>query len=348
VIDWVSCYLPCVHTPLQAGMVCKIDPNGQLEWAAPCRQVVAGSFEKNITVKSGESAGNGLASHLVFSGNPSKFLQGHNIFGSDDLLALMIDTYGVICDKLDLKPTVSDCQAVRVGDYRLTRLDINHSFELGCRADVLAWLRAAEYKSKSRHGRPCSKGGTVYWGKGSKRWELLAYCKAEEVNVPKHRLPDSLLDTPLIPWVDNKLRIELRLKSKQLNELQLSTAKNCTPQALTTTYFDYLKRLDMNEQIALSTETLMNLPQRLRSTYVLWKDGHDLRSTMAKNTYYRHRKELLEYGINIDLRQESTDRSNVVPLVRVLEAVPASVPDWAFDMNLVHPSAANCRLRAVS
>ena len=104
----------------------------------------------------------------------------------------------------------------------------------------------------------------------------------------------------------------------------------------------------MNEQIALSTDELMNLPQRLRSTYVLWKDGHDLRSTMAKNTYYRHRKELMAYGINIDLRQDSMDRSNVVPLVRILEAVPAQIPAWAFDLGLVHPSASKMPLRAVS
>ena len=27
-----------------------------------------------------------MATHLSLSGNPSKFLQGHNIFGSDDLM----------------------------------------------------------------------------------------------------------------------------------------------------------------------------------------------------------------------------------------------------------------------
>ncbi|MDO3651292.1 phage/plasmid replication protein, II/X family, partial [Nocardia mangyaensis] len=340
--------LPCVHPPLRSGEIIKIAPSGEIEWTTACRQVVSGSFDKNITVKSVGSAGNGLASGLFFSGNPSKFLQGHNIFGSDDLLALMSDTYDIVCSKLNLNPSLADIQAVRAGDYRLTRLDINHSFDLPCKSDVQAWLRASEYKSKSRHGRPSSKGGTVYWGKDSKRWVLVAYCKAEEVMQPKHRLPDSLADTPLIPWVDNKLRIELRLKSKELDKINLSAAKNCTPVALISTYLEYVKRLDMNEQIALSTEKLMKLPQRLRSTYVLWKDGHDLRSNMAKNTYYRHRKELMEYGINIDLRQDSTDRSNVVPLIRILEAMPASIPDWAFTQGLVHRSASKNPLRKVS
>jgi len=339
-IDWVNAILPLAHRPFPAGAVFKVDPEGAVEWSTPCRVSVPGSFEKTVTVRSGGSLGNGLAEHLIFSGNPSKFLQGHNIFGSDDLVALMADTYGAICRTLGLHPGPEDQTAIRAGEYRVTRVDINHMFELNSRADVLAWLRAAEYKSKTRHGRPFSKGSTLKFGKGSKRWELVAYCKAEEVQAPKHRLPDALLNTPLLPWVDNKLRIELRLKSKELNDLELSTAKHCTPHAVTKAYFKYLRRLEMTDQIALTTETLMKLPQRLRSTYVLWKDGHDLRSTMARNTYYRHRKELLEHGINIDIRQTGEDRSNVVPLVRILEAQPAGIPRWAFEQGLVHASAA--------
>lgn len=320
-------------------MVCKIDSDGALEWATPCRMMVRGSHEAQIAVKSYGTDGQGSASHLAFSGNPSKFLQGHNIIGSDDLVSLMIDVYVRICQHLQIVPLPEDMRAVRAGDYRLTRIDINYSFELPSGADVLAFLRAAEYKSKTRHGRSSSKGGTLYWGKNSKRWSLKAYYKAEEVQHPKHRLPDSLIDTPLIPWLDNKLRVELVLRSKELDELGLSLASNWSPQTVSDTYFNYLKRLNMNEQIALSTETLLALPQRLRSTYVLWQEGHDLRATMAKNTYYRHRKALMAYGINIDLRQDSCDRSNVVPLVRVLEAVPAQIPDWAFEHGLVHQSA---------
>ncbi|RRJ84719.1 hypothetical protein D0544_06350 [Aestuariirhabdus litorea] len=51
------------------------------------------------------------------------------------------------------------------------------------------------------------------------------------------------------------------------------------------------------------------------------------------------RRSWLEHGFDIALRQESVDRSNVVPLIRILEAQPVSVPSWAFDQQLVHPSA---------
>lgn len=75
-----------------------------------------------------------------------------------------------------------------------------------------------------------------------------------------------------------------------------------------------------------------------QSTYILWNSGEDLRDTLPLRTYYRHRKELLPYGIDIALRRESFERSNVVPLVRVLEAMPAAIPNWAFDQGLVHAS----------
>ena len=95
----------------------------------------------------------------------------------------------------------------------------------------------------------------------------------------------------------------------------------------------------MNEQLSLSTEELNSLPQRLRSTYILWNAGEDLRDTLPKATFYRHRRELNELGIDINLRKDVIDRSNVVPLVRVLEAAPVGIPFWAFNDNLVHFSA---------
>jgi II/X family phage/plasmid replication protein len=55
---------------------------------------------------------------------------------------------------------------------------------------------------------------------------------------------------------------------------------------------------------------------------------------MTKPTFYRYRKVFLAYGIDIALVQEST-KSNVIPLVRYLEATPADIPQWAYDKGLV-------------
>lgn len=70
-----------------------------------------------------------------------------------------------------------------------------------------------------------------------------------------------------------KLRIELTLCTKELTELGLHYAKSLTPDTLRALYFDYLRSLEMNEQISLSSEQLHSLLQRLRSTYILWMFG---------------------------------------------------------------------------
>jgi len=332
--------LPCLHSPLNTGRIICIDPDGQTEWESPKRLVVLGSHDSNFRISSSGSDGQGRATHLKFTGNPAKFLQGHNVFGSDDLVALMVDVYKAVVQVLKLSPTDFDYKNVLDGNYQLTSFDVNQSYELRSQADVLAWLRAAEYKSKTRHGRPSTKGGTVYWGKHSKRWALKAYSKAEEISAGKgHKLPASLLDTPLAKWAENKLRIELRLHSKELDKLGIKTANQLTPYIVKKLFNEYIKRLQMTEQITLSDEQLHSLPQRLRSTYILWRDGYDLRSELPKTTYYRNRKDLLEHNIDIALICENTKKSNVIPLIRVLEAKPASIPDWAFDMSLVHRSA---------
>ena len=338
-IDWVTAELPCLHVPLEAGLVCKVTPHGELEWASPCRVKVEGTFESSVQVRSLGSDGQGKATSIHFSGNPSKFLQGHNVFGSDDLVPLVYDAYLKVCRALGLTPTVMDCQAVRQGAYGLSTIDINQSYELPTRADVLAWIRAAEYKSKTRHGRPQLKGGTLYWGKSSQRWALKVYSKGEEIEAPKHRLPLALQNTQIAAWADNKLRLELRLKRKEMMELGIVQASQLTTERVKALFIDYVRKLEMTEQIPLSSEQQMNLPLRLQSTYVLWRDGQDLRSLLSRPTYYKHRKELLEYGIDIALRQDAASKINVIPLVRVLEAVPVDVPYWAFEQGLVHPSA---------
>jgi II/X family phage/plasmid replication protein len=338
-IDWVTCQLPLLHEPLDSGAVFKVDQSGEVEWHTRCRVQVEGSHSSSIQVRSIGSNGAGQATGLSFSGNPSKFLQGHNIFGSDDLVSLMYDAFRKLLRVLHISPQLSDLRAVKQGAYPVSTVDINQSFELPTRQDVLAWIRAAEYKSKTRHGRPSMKGSTLYWGKSSQRWALKTYSKGEEIQAPKHRLPVALSETPLAQWADNKLRIELRLKKKMLSELNVTQANELTILRARDLFNDFVRKLEMSEQVALTSERQLDLPQRLRSTYILWRNGEDLRYTLPKPTYYRHRKELLGHGIDIALRADSLHKSNVVPLIRVLEATPAQVPSWAFEQALVHHSA---------
>jgi II/X family phage/plasmid replication protein len=338
-IDSVTAHIPFVHSPLNGGFVVKLRPDGEVEWETRCRVSVPGSHSKTITVRSEGGDGRGNATKLVISGNPSKYLQGHNVFGSDDLQGLVKDAFLTICSVLELDIPPATMSALNTGEYRLTRVDVNYMYSLGTQGNVQTWLRAAEYKSKTRHGRPLTTRGSVYWGKHSKRWSLKAYSKYEEIHAPgDHKLPDKFNNTPIKDFAKDKLRIELTLRGKVLDEIDYAVAKKWRLETPSELYGEYIKRIEMNEQIALSTTLINELPAKVRSTYISWKEGYNPREILSKPTFYRHRKILLDHGIDIDLAVEKVDRSNVVPLVRVIEARPADIPPWAYELGLIHHS----------
>lgn len=339
-IDWVNVKLPLLHSPIYTGEVISITSDGEEEWRSPKRQQVTGSYDKAISIRSVGGDGTGLATHLHLSGNPSKFLQGHNVFGSDDIVSLVYDSYRNICNHLRLTPTFNELRNVKNGNYELSNVDINYSFELPTKADVLAFIRALEYKSSTRNGRPTNKGGTIYFQHGSSRWKLKIYCKHEEIQTRRGELPEELKKTYIPKWAENKLRIELTLLSKQLKEEGIMRANQLTPEIVKNMFSNYVRKIQMSDQIALSNEIICELPNRLKSTYTLWSEGHDLRSMMSRATYSRHRKELKEFDINIDLKPASCEKTIVVPMLRILEAKPAEIPTWAFQQRLIHHSAA--------
>lgn len=340
-LDWFYCSMEIKHLPIKSGEVVCIEPTGEVAWASPRRLVVCGSHESSITVRSVGGDGQGNATHLEISGNPSKFLQGHNLVGSSDILALGYDVFIRLCGILGLQPNDLEKQKVKNGQWLVKNLHYNRMFELPTREDVRAWLRAGEFKAKSRHGRSTLKRGTLYFGEGSKRWKLACYCKADEINASKtHYLPDEFRHPQVMSFIDNKLRVELRLFSNELHDLELTEAHKLTPDTLQTLFEKYVGSIEMNDQIELTNEQMLIMPRALQSTYLLWKGGHDLRARLAKPTFYRHRKELLPYGIDINLPCDRSEHaSNVIRLKTVLEAKPCQIPNVFFDNDFIHYSA---------
>lgn len=130
---------------------------------------------------------------------------------------------------LNLTPTKTDLELWDQGYYELKRVDCTAMWELPRRADVRAWLRAAEFQSKSRHGRPIMTGGTLYFGKHSRRWSVKFYAKGDELEakVKGHKLPDEiLLRDKLMEWADNKLRGELTLRSTPSGDIEVTRPPN--------------------------------------------------------------------------------------------------------------------------
>ncbi|TLT78968.1 phage/plasmid replication protein, II/X family, partial [Acinetobacter baumannii] len=72
----------------------------------------------------------------------------------------------------------------------------------------------------------------------------------------------------------------------------------------------------------------------LRLVYQTWLKGEDLLTIMSKSAFKGCRSEMLKYGIDISTKSPK-EKNNVIPLIRVLEAKPVGIPDWAYERNLV-------------
>ena len=92
----------------------------------------------------------------------------------------------------------------------------------------------------------------------------------------------------------------------------------------------------MSNNFKLSSEVTRSLPTGLRLAYIAWLSGEDLRTILPKNTFYRYRKKLKELDIDIVLiRDVDKVADNVIQLIRVLEAEPVGIPEWAYEQGLI-------------
>lgn len=329
-IDWITAIIPCCHDEkIYGGSVASVDLDGVIEWRVEKKKQIRGSYESSLSIKSLDTT------QILLDGNPAKWLQGHNAFGSDNLIQLVEAVMHRLIPLLDLTPSPYDYECWNKGLYALKRVDCTAMWELPRRVDIRSWLRAAEMQSKSRHGRPVTKGGTLYFGKNSKRWSVKFYSKGDEIEAKGHKLPYEMDQRDkLIEWVDNKLRGELTLRSLQLKDKQLSVAAQWSESTPIEQLVAYIGTLNMSEQFSITPVNLEGLPARLIAVYKLWKEGEDLRALYPKASFYRYRSEFLKLGIDIAIKQPSKPE-NVIPLVRVLrpEAI-SQVPDWAIGTSL--------------
>jgi II/X family phage/plasmid replication protein len=341
-LDWFRGEIPFLHDPLPQGMVMSFDVNGELEWEVRKSIECRSSHETTIKVKSSGGDGQGRATHLQIDGNLCKFLQGHNIFGSRDLNRLLLLTFKKIY-KLHAhhlqgcsSPQLTEAQ-IRKGNYLVKMIDINQLYEVGNDASVEAWLHAAEMRARSRHGRSTRDKGTLYLGKSSRRWAMKFYNKARELMASgkTHKLPECLQDIGLEEFIQGKLRAELRLFGKELQKHGITHGYHLTPEVINQLFNQYLGKIDMTQQTTLIDTQLHDLPRTLQATYQLWRQGADLRQMFPKNTFYRHRRELLAFGIDINLMHQAPEHSNVVPMIRIIEAKPVEIPAWAYERGLI-------------
>lgn len=327
-VDWLTCRVPVsLKAPIADGHTIELDASGEIRRCTPHRLKVPGSFSSSLLVRAV-----GL-DELEIQGNPAKWLAGHNLWGVDCPSVLLRAALDRLWGILGLDPAeVLPGPLAGLQGVIITRIDLTAMYELGSRAEVLAWLRSAQHQASIPHrGRGVFREGSLILGsakgKAFTRWQVVCYSKGQEVAA--HPLPEPVAqDEQLSAWIDRQLRIEVRFGRHELKEGGLRTLSEWQGGTMSARLFE--EKIAQISFQSTDEVDLCLLSTRAQFTFCAWRDGQDLRAMLSKSAFYRHRSEIrTALGIDISIPPTPKAESNVVPLFRVLEARPVGRPDFA-------------------
>lgn len=360
-IDWIDAIVPCWHAaPINGGTITRTSQTGKVEWEKGTFRVVRSTWETGVQIKTYHADESAHCTHLLISGNPSKFWQGHNLWGTNDLHGLLVATLFQLVameadsehgQRLGLSPSIEDVQAWISGAYRVTRADITESFHLESQEQVLHWIRAAESSAYLKNrGKGTLKGNsTLEFGKGSRRSRFKIYAKGPEIIAHAESQP-ALANLPHVQaWAAKTLRCELEMRSLGLKHIALSTGENWIAAQYEDVLWnpvqlvhERLGNMTMMTTTELSDDVLSSLKPACRMAYLAWNGGADLRANWSKSSFYRTRATLLEHGVDIAVVQDKDVSRRAI--AQILTARPAPVPDWAEGTPLLFEPPARPRM----
>lgn len=352
-IDYLTCRITLPHPlprPIDDGCTIRRAQDGSVRQVTAHRLGVVGSFEAVLQLRSVS------LTELEVQGNPAKFLQGHNLYGPTDLPKLLWEALSVALPRSPAActPAEAGIASPALLEGVVTRVDLTHMFELASEGDVTAWLRTAELVAHiARRGKGVMHGNTLVMGSASgksfTRWQIVLYGKGSEVRA--RPLPAPMMEHPsVMAWVARNLRVEVRFGRLELEKLGLrqlgawAVLREVDCADLWRAKVDQLEFNLGDREFDLET-----LPRQLRTTYVAWTTGADVRNLLSRRTFYRYRGQLLKLaGVDISVPPPIRPTAEIVPLRRIIEVKPCGRPDWADEVDellrasgrMVYPVAA--------
>lgn len=167
-IDWLKLRFPLPHAePIAGGQVMSVCPDGSVEWLTHKWSAVRGSWALDLRIRTYfDSPDPDPCTWVEVDGNPAKFIQGHNLFGTDDLVGLALHTMHLVADLLGIVPDAQTLARWHAGEAHVQRADLTGSLHMESRAEVRTWLRAAHQTAYVSHrGRGhLDREGTLYFG----------------------------------------------------------------------------------------------------------------------------------------------------------------------------------------
>lgn len=291
-IDWLTVRLP-IPLHLHGHRLLEVSPDWEVvsERVLPLSLSASDddtrpSWSSSIRITPGE--------RMQISGNPAKFIQGHNVDGPEDpgeLLLELLDHIGEALGKPLRLPNGLE-------GVTTSRIDLTHTYRLpeGVNA-YTATAHLAQHGMVKNKGRGVAKGHSVSFGKATGHTQLVIYDKGKELkaHLPAADIREALLATPDL---DRLLRVELRIRRKYMERhgLQaLSAWDNGTLENVwETTVMNSLQISELKQ----TTIAEQDKGGRLFILMQAWMNGQ--LPPMPRRTMFRKRADIKRlYGVDI-------------------------------------------------
>jgi hypothetical protein len=353
--DWLSIYqvhlggVPMVND----GHVFSVDQDGVVKWDVPAKLVHRGSHDTSVRIRSD-------GYRVSLEGNIGRFNREDNLFGYSvaECVALanqLLVGFG-LPPFFDAAPmpmvkrrgaAVHGVSFVKAGTFGapknedgkeyfsgsedagfqavgavITRVDLTRNWSTGSAENCSQIIRHLQgFKSGRQEPRSYKTTG-VAWGEGSKFWYAKVYDKAAEYmrqcGKGSRKFNQQLFDFMLSEGI---ARHEIELKSRYLKQHNLWRITNWMNDMENRVYALFSDVVAGNAHV----DSYLEISGRAGELAVAWRDGADLKKRLSQNTFYRYRRELLGYGIDIAVPCNVT---RLRQRVEVISMTPALIPDW--------------------
>lgn len=325
--DWLSIYQvhTCGNLPIvRDGMVRFTDEDGQIKLDVVQKKVHKGSFETSLRIS---CDGN----RVTLEGNVGRFDRPDNLFGYSVLDCISIANR--VLAALNLPPFTDPSPMPLNGPYGsdkgfqavgsiITRIDLTVNYSCGSASQAPQMIRYLQsFRSGKFEPRPYRTTG-VSWGEGSKWFYAKVYDKAADY-VRHHSESSEQHDPRLYAFIKESgiVRHEITLKSRWLKQKgfwRFSLWDQVMQSRVYAMFGDVIAD-------SAHVDEYLEIPGRAGELALAWRDGADLRTRLSQGTYYKYKKQLLKYGIDISIPANVTRLNTRLEIIKL---VPCQIPDW--------------------
>lgn len=278
---------------------------------------------------------------------PLKPLQGHNVFGSDNVSGFGFKLICFVLDALNIHPSPTQLQAWRSGDYKLQEVHITYRLKLDSHALVEPIIL---HLLRNVHHRLCPAflpiGTGVTLSAPHRRAKWMMYDKLKYLNDKRHsefkhltaRVGDQDLAeevwSKLLKSATSNIRTELRLSKKYLTVHALDTASSWEKGKAKEIFLSELAllRLGSIPSFESVTQLVDELDDKLlRQAYRFWLLGDDLHQLFSTSAL-RAKRRAINGAIGVDILLDMPpSQTPPVDLSRVFSthSILPNFPVWA-------------------